>query len=333
MSSTTQCPACGTSFKVVVDQLQSTKGWVRCGQCQEVFDAQSHMPEVLAAKKPDHGLQISFNDDPNVAPITQAYAAKPAAPVDVAAKKKDFSSSDWIDSVNPPAPAQREPSSAKKPSLGRRSDFRNSEQIYERWASSAADSVGGYSKPAPVDTPEPAPSFVVQAQRKQFWSAPWVRTSMGLLGFVLLSTLGLQVLRHERDRIAAALPAVQPLLQTLCSMSGCTVGPLKQIDAVVVDASSFNKLRNEGGSEQYKLGLSLKNNGHLPVAMPHVELTLNDAQDLPLLRRVLSPTDFGSAQNVLAPVTEFAGGSTIAVDAKQLAGGRIAGYRVWAFYP
>jgi predicted Zn finger-like uncharacterized protein len=323
MSSTTQCPACGTSFKVVVEQLKSTKGWVRCGQCQEVFDAQSHMPEVLATQKPAHGLQISFNDDPNAAPITQAYTVKPAASVDVAAANKDFSSSDWVNSVNPPALDKHEPSSGKKPTPSLRSDFTSSEQIYERWASSAA----------PVDAPEPAPSFVVQAQRKQFWSTPRVRTSMGLLGLVLLITLGLQVLRHERDRIAAALPVALPMLQSLCSMANCSVGPLKQIDAVVVDASSFNKLRSEGGSEQYKLGLSLKNNGQLPVAMPHVELTLNDAQDLPLLRRVLSPADFGSAQNVLAPITEFAGGSTIAVDTKQLAGARIAGYRVWAFYP
>ena len=156
---------------------------------------------------------------------------------------------------------------------------------------------------------------------------------MGLLGLLLLSTLGLQVLRHERDRIAAAAPATLPWLQSLCSMSGCTVGLLKQIDAVVIDASSFNKLRSEGGSDLYKLGLSLKNTGQLAVSMPHIELSLNDAQDQPLLRRVLSPQDFGSVQNVLAPITEFAGGTTIAVDSKQLAGARIAGYRVWAFYP
>jgi hypothetical protein len=143
----------------------------------------------------------------------------------------------------------------------------------------------------------------------------------------------LQVVRHERNRLAAMLPAVAPLLHSLCHASGCTVGPLQQIDAVVVDASNFNKLRNEGASEWYKLGVALKNNGHLPVAMPHVELTLSDAQDQPLLRRVLSPSDLGSGQLVLAGATEFAGGTTLQVDTKQLAGARIAGYRLWAFYP
>jgi predicted Zn finger-like uncharacterized protein len=284
MSSSTQCPACGTLFKVVVEQLKTTKGWVRCGQCQEVFDAQSQLVGATA-KKPNHGLHISFDDaQQNLASIDE-----------IKSDPKDFESSDWVNPVNPPTPA--------------------------------------LSKPAPIALAEPAPSFVIQAQRKQFWSQPWVRAGMALVGLALLSTLGLQVVRHERDRIAAALPAALPWLQELCSLSSCDVGPLKQIDAVVVDASSFNKLRSDGSSEQYKLGLSLKNTGHLAVAMPHIELSLNDAQDQPLLRRVLSPTDFGSAQNVLAPVTEFAGGTTVAVDTRQLAGARIAGYRVWAFYP
>lgn len=39
MSFITRCPSCGTAFKVVADQLKIADGWVRCGQCQQVFDA------------------------------------------------------------------------------------------------------------------------------------------------------------------------------------------------------------------------------------------------------------------------------------------------------
>lgn len=55
MSQTTCCPACQTRFKVVADQLRISDGWVRCGQCQLVFDAyeslqtqtsQPMMPEI-----------------------------------------------------------------------------------------------------------------------------------------------------------------------------------------------------------------------------------------------------------------------------------------------
>ncbi|NDP61031.1 DUF3426 domain-containing protein [Polaromonas sp.] len=43
MSQITRCPACATMFKVVADQLQVAQGWVRCGQCGEVFEASLHL--------------------------------------------------------------------------------------------------------------------------------------------------------------------------------------------------------------------------------------------------------------------------------------------------
>ncbi|MFP5466829.1 MAG: DUF3426 domain-containing protein [Gammaproteobacteria bacterium] len=39
MTYTTRCPACGTTFRVVPDQLKISDGWVRCGHCSDVFDA------------------------------------------------------------------------------------------------------------------------------------------------------------------------------------------------------------------------------------------------------------------------------------------------------
>ena len=35
----TRCPACGTVFRVVPDQLRVSEGWVRCGRCADVFNA------------------------------------------------------------------------------------------------------------------------------------------------------------------------------------------------------------------------------------------------------------------------------------------------------
>ncbi len=39
MSLATRCAACGTVFRVVQDQLKVSEGWVRCGRCQDVFNA------------------------------------------------------------------------------------------------------------------------------------------------------------------------------------------------------------------------------------------------------------------------------------------------------
>lgn len=39
MSLATRCTSCGTAFRVVQDQLKVSEGWVRCGRCNEVFNA------------------------------------------------------------------------------------------------------------------------------------------------------------------------------------------------------------------------------------------------------------------------------------------------------
>lgn len=43
MSLATRCPECGTTFKVVRDQLRISDGWVRCGRCSHVFDGNEHL--------------------------------------------------------------------------------------------------------------------------------------------------------------------------------------------------------------------------------------------------------------------------------------------------
>jgi predicted Zn finger-like uncharacterized protein len=39
MTLATRCTSCGTIFRVVQDQLKVSDGWVRCGRCNEVFNA------------------------------------------------------------------------------------------------------------------------------------------------------------------------------------------------------------------------------------------------------------------------------------------------------
>lgn len=76
----TRCPGCQTLFKVVPDQLRISEGWVRCGQCDAIFDASLH----LVPQDPD-----ILPQDPDSAP--------PSAPVDGGAATPEL------------APAQPEP--------------------------------------------------------------------------------------------------------------------------------------------------------------------------------------------------------------------------------
>lgn len=48
MTAVTQCPQCGTRFRVVPDQLKISQGWVRCGKCAEVFNAREALETAAA---------------------------------------------------------------------------------------------------------------------------------------------------------------------------------------------------------------------------------------------------------------------------------------------
>lgn len=80
MSLATRCPACHTVFRIVQDQLRVSEGWVRCGQCQEVFNALETLFDLgdvaspapsSAAEAPDVHAHVEDGAaaDSNVAPI------------------------------------------------------------------------------------------------------------------------------------------------------------------------------------------------------------------------------------------------------------------------
>jgi len=69
MSMFTRCPHCDTVFRVTPQQLQVSSGQVRCGRCQEVFDAFS----TLTSRLPGGRLEETA--------VAAARTAQPARPV------------------------------------------------------------------------------------------------------------------------------------------------------------------------------------------------------------------------------------------------------------
>lgn len=171
----------------------------------------------------------------------------------------------------------------------------------------------------------PEVSFVVAARRKAFWRKPVVRVVLVLVLLVLVVGLLLQVAVQERNRIAATDPRARPWLLQLCEPLRCEVAPQRQIADVVIDSSSFNKARGDS----YQLALAMKSKADIPLAMPAVELTLTDAQDQPVLRRVLLPTDMAAPAELPARGEWSTSVSVIVTTG----GARVAGYRLLAFYP
>lgn len=174
--------------------------------------------------------------------------------------------------------------------------------------------------------PEAEPGFVRQARRQAFWRKPAVRGLLALGSLGCVAALAAQVMWQQRDALAVEHPGLAPTLQALCGMAGCELQPRRQISDVVIGSSGFRQMPRSG---QYQWSLSLENRSDLPVAMPAVELTLTDAQDKALLRRVIRLDQLG------APAQIEARGEwsiTAPVEVQDL-GAVVAGYRALVFYP
>ena len=321
MSLTTRCPACRTLFKVVPDQLRVSEGWVRCGQCSEIFDASLHLQQTPRAVDP-----VPDNPPSSMA-IVAAMAVVASPPVQVDIEHPDKTSVQMRKAA-PPAMAlpgqfavvpdnDQDPHEAK-PESEPESEPKSEPESEPK---SEPDAESGA-------IPQPSVSFMRARPNHSFWRKTWVRVALVLTSLCLLMVLALQVVVHQRDRIAAMVSDARPALAAVCSVVGCRVSALRQIDSIVIDSSTFSKLRGDA----YRLSLTIKNNAAIELAMPALELTLTDSQDQPAMRRVFLPAEFGATSNVLAAGTEWAGAVVLNVRPGGSAD-QIAGYRILVFYP
>lgn len=179
-------------------------------------------------------------------------------------------------------------------------------------------------------------SFVRVAKNKAFWLKRNVITSLRAACVALAGLLFFQVVFSQRNHLAAANPAIKTSFESLCQAIGCKIEPFKNIDAFKIDSSSFQKAQTtaaEPASAQvFALKLTLKNSSDMPVAMPAVELTLTEAGDKPVLRRVLLAKDFGFNSTALAANGDWTGEMKLAVTSNPDMP-PVSGYRVFLFYP
>ena len=328
-------------FKVVPDQLRISDGWVRCGQCDEVFDANAHLhtatdaqpapepePREAAAPTspdPDWAASLRFESDESAAsekvatepldaetPLPESWSSAPAQPVDNDPALDDFLAQ------SPGALAGGAEADTPPLESDNKSDL---------------DALGSpaprYTQATPSPTVgEPKLSFMPKGDGLAFWDRTLVKWGLAGIAGVLVLALGLQYAYVERDRIAAYQPEAVPALEVLCEWAGCQLAPLQSIEAVVIDSSSFTKLR----SDVYRLNVAIKNTGTVPVLPPSLELTLTDMQDQSMVRKVLAPRDIGWMASTLEPGAEFTASLPIAVKPASPTE-RVSGYRLLAFYP
>lgn len=319
----TRCPACGTVFRVVPDQLRVSEGWVRCGRCANVFNASEALVDL------DTGTPRRAADEATgrmvAAPISEP--APPAADDDLAPRSV---------APGPVAAAQaperqarqepEEPQDRQEPeSVPEPAEDRPSTQEESGIADRADPPFGDEPAPAPSAGGEALPSFVRRADRAARWKQPRVRAA--LLGATVLGALALagQVGYETRDLLAARLPATRSALEQACRWLGCSVGAARSLEGLTVESSGLVRVEQ---SNIYRLTVALRNRSALELALPALDLSLTDSQGRLLARRVMHAAELGVNQATLAAGRDLALQATL-----QTGPDGVAGYTIELFYP
>lgn len=283
----TRCPECATVYQVVPDQLQVAKGWLRCGQCQQAFDST--------------GLILAWSGE--AAPVLpDAVGASTQRLVIEDLLKKEDRSEPLPSKASDDLASFEEALASFKPDLDKIMDTLSAAPLDQAQAEAAQAA----ASPAPAQE-----------------AAPPSRIGSVLAAGVLCVGLLAQVLWIERHTVLARWPAMEGPFKAVCGALACQVGVLRDVEAVVIDTSSFIQR-----DEAHVLTWTVRNTRDQALAMTALELSLQDAQGKALIRRVFLPADVG-APEVLLPGQSWSGELLVRV-APDLP---VAGYRVLSFYP
>ena len=178
---------------------------------------------------------------------------------------------------------------------------------------------------------EQAPVVAVALVAVLCWVLRRYRATWIVAAAALLLLLGGQLVVAYRTQIATFYPASRPLLEQLCRAARCEVGLPKAADQLVIESSDLQAV-DAAKPNLIQLAASVRNRAAIEVAFPAIEVTLTDAQDRPLARRVLLPEQYLAgrqpARAGLRAGEDFS--IRLTLDTTEL---RPVGYRLYLFYP
>jgi predicted Zn finger-like uncharacterized protein len=294
MTQLTRCPACATVFRVTASQLESRQGFVRCGQCAKVFDARAALMPEVREQTPEPTPAPDAADAPQFGEPSEA----PAAPADDTPPRAPVES---VESVAPVEPVA---------------------------AAGPASVPAGEPEYSLAEREPPAESFEFGPQRHARSRTATVLWSLGSV--LALVGLAAQAAYWFRTELATAFPETKPHLEAACRVLDCDIPPPRAIALLSIESSELQVDKNVPGL--LTLNATLRNRASFAQAHPSIELTLTDAEDRPLSRRVLAPADYLGdrlAREPLFPaVSEHA--VRLHIDATSF---KPTGYRLFLFHP
>jgi hypothetical protein len=184
-----------------------------------------------------------------------------------------------------------------------------------------------WDDPAIQDAGSQPLSFEKKAAQAAFWQRPALRVALVVGCLFLIILLAAQILRTQRDRLTHVSPALGLAAAKLCQLWPCAPIGRLQIDGWVLDHSSFQKIN----ANEFRLGLLLKNNSPSELLVPHLDVSLLDANDAVVIRKSID-----LSTNLTGQMVTAASGEERRFDlalTPSIASAAIAGYRLVLFYP
>jgi predicted Zn finger-like uncharacterized protein len=369
MSLLTQCPACQTYYRVVPDQLRISDGWVKCGNCSDIFDASAQLIEIETHAdvggvvhqvdvEPD-GMAIALQDDLSAlaSDSLDANSTRTVSP-----ETEPLAQSVQLDKIENKLPASCDMEDAVKQT----EPVWATQQVNLEAEADAEVEATPYALPQ-LEFPEDQPAIareVVDEPQVVRWDDPAPSTSQPVpltpggqafdepvtfmheapapsvwqkplvraaLAFL---AFGLLVLLAGQwvFRERDRLAASSPELRSTLR-TACAWLNCEIRPVKQIEALVIDSVAfNKMENETYKLSFLVKNTSDLPVAYPAVELVLTDAEDQPAYRRVLSNAELGTRATELAGSSDWAVTVALRIDTPAVVQ-RVFGYRLLVFYP
>lgn len=314
----TTCTHCDSVFLLTPEQLEAAQGWAQCSVCGSAFNARNALttengeplpvevvePEIKAV--PDPVSVIPPDDIPSEIPHAAAEENPDPTLIPEAAPVSQLAGIEArIDQAPLTSIILIDPDAEVTDDYGPLPVFSAAQEI--RGSQQDANSIYGPKYSAPVAVPKPGkPIFTPPAQvgsskpsARAARPAP-SRTSRvlwGVLGFVLLVALVLQLTYFLRDFIAMKMPATRPALEMACRQLGCSLSLPKNAELMQIIGSDLQA--EPAGTGLLTLKLTLGNRAPYTQAWPVIVLTLTDAKDQPQARRSFAPSEYLADQKML----------------------------------
>ncbi|MBC7756687.1 MAG: zinc-ribbon domain-containing protein [Bdellovibrio sp.] len=271
MNYITSCPACETQFLLTTEHIKAHRGKVQCGQCEHIFNAKNRLTEISddihstaeykASLESNQQTDLSNNTTPNIA---QNVEDKPINAVlegvlGAVPNLEDLNANNSIYT------------NADDPFIGDQTHI-NIDDNYS------------YEDETPITIDDLATT--AKLEKKKTKLNIWLL----LLGLLLVILACLQTIYFLRSKIASEYPQFKPYLKQACGALQCNIDLPKNLDLFTIDDSDMQE--SENYEKVIDFSSLLINNANNSQAYPNIELTLTDTDDKPVVRRLITPTEY-----------------------------------------